>query len=123
MVIETEDIIRVNTKYTRGKEILLEYVRNYGTGHYSKIFDDYVESIIDAISSQGYEAPIPVWRMCQALEVAEKRNKHISIHPAPEFLSGNSAKKFIRNHPNYPPELVGIRAEQHDGWRYIIEYI
>lgn len=122
MFIDIEDIKQIETKYTRGKEILLEYFQNYATGKYSKRFDEYVGTIIDAVSINCFTVPIPVWRMCQALEVAEKRNKRISIQPAPEFLSGKAAKEYIRKHPKYPAERVGIRSTQCDGWSYRIEY-
>lgn len=123
MYIGTEDIEQVATKYTRGKEILLEYIQNYGTGRYSEDFDEYVCTIIEAVSQIGFEEPIPVWRMCQALEVAERRAKRISIHPSPEFLSGKAAKDYIKKHPKFPAKLVGMKAQQCDGWKYEIEYV
>ncbi len=55
MYIGTEDIEQVATKYTRGKEILLEYLQGYGTGRYSEEFDEYVGTIIDAVSQNGEE--------------------------------------------------------------------
>ena len=123
MYIGTEEIEQLATKYTRGKEILLEYIQNYGTGRYSEDFDEYVCTIIEAVSQNGFEEPIPVWRMCQALEVAERREKRISIHPSPEFLSGKAAKDYIKKHPKFPAKLVGMKAQQCDGWRYEIEYV
>ena len=123
MYIGTEDIEQVATKYTRGKEILLEYIQGYGTGRYSQDFDEYVCTIIEAVSQNGFEEPIPVWRMCQALEVAERREKRISIHPSPEFLSGKAAKDYIKKHPKFPAKLVGMKAQQCDGWKYEIEYV
>ena len=122
-IIGTEDIQQVTTKYTRGKEILLEYLQGYGTGRYSEEFDEYVGTIIEAVSQNGFEVPVPIWRMCQALEVAERRRKRISIHPSPEFLSGKAAKEYIRKHPKFPAELVGMKAQQCDGWKYEIEYV
>ena len=123
MMLNRKDIEQVATKYTRGKEILLEYVQNYGTGKYSRKFDEYVCTIIEAVSQNSFDVPVPVWRMCQALEVAERRGKRISLQPAPEFLSGKAAKEYIRKHPKFPAELVGIKAQQCDGWRNVIEYV
>lgn len=123
MYIGTEDIEQVATKYTRGKEILLEYLQGYGTGRYSEEFDEYVGTIIEAVSQNGFEVPVPIWRMCQALEVAERRRKRISIHPSPEFLSGKAAKDYIKKHPKFPAKLVGMKAQQCDGWKYEIEYV
>ncbi len=121
--MESEDIRKVKTKYTRGKNILLEYFQMHGTGKYSKAFDDYVGTIIEAVTLNFFDVPITVKRMCQALEIAEKRKKRISIQPTPEFLSGKAAKEFLWRHPKYPKELVGSRTEQCDGWRYRIEYV
>ena len=100
-----DDIFLLKTKFQRGKEILLEYAQNYNTGIYSDNFNDYVGEILNAVTWHGYDAPIPLWRMCQALEVAERRNKKLSIQPAPEFRSG------------------GSKEQQCDGWYYVIEYV
>ncbi len=118
-----EDIRKVKTKYTRGKEILLEYYQNVGTGKYPEEFEDYVWTIIGAVGPNHHDIPIPAKRMCQALEVAERRNKRVLVKLAPEYLSGKDAEEFRRKHPKYPPELIGYRSEQFGNRSFRIEYV
>ena len=32
-------------------------------------------------------------------------------------------KDYIKKHPKFPAKLVGMKAQQCDGWRYEIEYV
>ncbi len=118
-----EIILNVKTKFTHGREILVEYIQKHGTGIYSDEFEDYVWSIVVGVISVGTKDTNTIRRICRALEVAEKKNKRISIHLAPEFLYGIEAEEFRKKHPKYPPELIGSRSGEYFERKFIIEYI
>lgn len=92
-------------KYQRGKEIFEEYKSRLNCPDISEDERAYYSDIINAVDVFSYDVPVPMQKIYEALEKAERQGKQIQIVPDNEFLDG------------------GERSGQCDGWSYHIELI
>ena len=73
-------------KYPRCKEIFEEYKRRLNCPDISEDKRAYYSDIINAVDVFSYDVPIPMQKMYEALEKAERQWKHIQIVPNDEFF-------------------------------------